>query len=53
MFLFVYMYASFKQITLMLLVRNNWKLWMMLKNASHFGDHCFKEFSASWAQFIM
>ena len=26
---------------------------MILKNVSHFGDHCFKEFSSSWAWFIM
>lgn len=26
---------------------------MILKNVSHFGDHCFKEFSSSWASFIM
>lgn len=37
----------------MLLVKNKWRLWMILKNVSHFGDHCFKEFSSSWAWFIM
>lgn len=26
---------------------------MINKNVSHFGDHCFKEFSSSWAWFIM